>query len=224
MRYITPHANYVVSKRNGDPLYKFGPSGVLVVGSLTTAIGAGNSMTQTYDSDEVGNNAISLFPTGLDGTTNTPPVECWGQGSLDGLDADGSSLTYVTDGYRGKFFPSPIITLTASSTDSVSATANIWYEVLLGKVTYDGVTYKKGEIFKTDGAERDAVSVGTSAQIALTLPPALQNRAIYDRDGDFHNKNLGHGDEPYDYYDFSSGYEPRSSITNSDADFFGYVR
>lgn len=228
MRYISQHANYIISKRNGDPLYKFGPTGVLIVGSSTTNFGetAGHSITQTYDSGTVGNNVVSLFESGLSGTANSPIRECWGQGSLDGTDDAGTALADLDDGYRGYFFPAPIINVSGTSTGNISGLSGIWYEVLLGKVSYSGVVYKKGDMFKADGGTTAATAYPTTstAQIALALPPALKNRAIYDRDGEFHNKNLGHGDEPFSYYSFTSGYEPRDSDTTSDDDFFGYVR
>lgn len=225
MRYISQHANHVISRRNGKPLYKFGPSGVLVVGSATTN-GTGNEITHTYDSTTVGNNPFSLYESGLSGTSGQPAIEIYGQGSLDGQDADGNALNDLFDGYRGYFFPAPIIDVSGTSSDNISGLSGIWYEVLLGKVSYSGVVYKKGDLIKADGGTTDATAYPTTstAKIALAIPPALKSYKKYDRDGEFHNKNLGYGDEPYSYYNFTSGYEPRNSVTNTDDDYLGYFR
>ena len=212
MRYISKHADAILLKTDGsiNKDYNFNPDGVLVVGSLTTDAGAGNAISPT--------GLFVLYPTDLDSNTVTC-LEMCGMGSLTKVSGAGSALTNLSDGYRGYFYPAPVLTGTS---DAVSGTGGIRYKVLSGTVTYAGTDYGVGEIITTDGSTTATTGTGT---FAVYLPQRLEKAAEEFLTEEFKIKSLLVGDEPNDYWRYNiSGAESRNSLVSTDSDFVGWTR
>lgn len=211
MRYISRHADSIIFEDDGSINldYRFGPNGILAIGSLTTDVGAGNAISVT--------GLQVLEDTDLDGNTVTC-LEMVGMGTLTGVSGAGNTLTHLYDGYRGYFYPSPVMT----GTDAVSSIADIRYKVISGTVTYDGTTYKVGEVFTTDGSTTATTGTGT---FALWLPESIEKATDEFLTEEFKIKSLLVGDEPYDYWSFTTtGVEGRNSLVTTDPDYIGYTR
>lgn len=230
MRYISKHGTTTLLTKEGkigtDPTngteYLFSPQGVLIVGLPTTDSGAGNYINAADLSLDTA--LMKKYPTDLKGAT-TISIEMVGQGSLSGFDNSGAALTNLTDGYRGIFFKAPSV---ASGT-AVTTYENVWYEVLTGLVSYGGTTYGRGEKFATADAVTATASgtrdgVTTAGTYALTLPPAIINGCEAFRAEHFKIKNMKKGDEATGYYDWVDGATPKSSLTSTDTDWFGWER
>lgn len=215
MRYISQFANLALFKDNGELAHVFGPDGVLVVGSLTTASGAGNYIDAAANAGDTGDELQLPYSTDLDGNAVTR-LEMAGLGSLDTSTQTGGSVTTLAEGYR-TFYEAPVLT---GTTSSVSSVANVYYKVLSGSVTYDGTTYTKNQVFYTDGVTTATTGSGT---FALDIPPALKNECDTFRDEQFKIKHLKDGTESTAYYNFTDGMTPRSSLTCTDDTFFGFT-
>lgn len=218
MRYISPFANFTIYKNGGALAHNFGADGVCVVGSLTTATGAGNYIDASANPGDTDEEIQLLFAADLDGN-NTNRLERAGLGSLDKStqESGAGSLTNISDGFR-YFFEAPVLT---GTTDSVVAVSGVYYKVLSGTVTYNGTSYTKGQEFMANGSETATTGSGT---FALTIPPALKNECEAFRDELFKVRHLQKGDESTSFYDFEDGYTPRSSLTCTDDNFFGWTR
>lgn len=228
MRYISKNPNLTLYSRDGNVKHQF-VNGVLTVGSLTTAYPlATNSIVATPTSN-VGDDLAPVIKDGTDlkGFTTGACVEIAGQGALTGVTyasfKTGESLTALECGYRGVFFPAPQITPGATT---VPATADIWYEVLSGSVTYAGVTYGKkesaGAYFKSDGSTTTTSGSGT---FALTLPPALAgDPADQFRNEAFALTQLGTPDAVTGYWNLQKDYTPTDSLVSTDDTYFAYIK
>lgn len=211
MRYITQHGPLVLYTDTGGVVtmaYRFGQDGVL-------DLGTGNEIATT--------NMYVLFSTALLGAA-TPALERCGMGSLVGTDDDGSALTNLEDGYRGFFFEAPFVEVTSdpSSPGTVPALAGIHYKVYSGTLTYNSVSYSAGKTFITDGS---ATSVTGDGKYAVVIPPALSKKVEEFTAEQFKIGHLKTGDEPYDYWlPNKGGFDGRSSLLSTDADFWGYIR
>jgi hypothetical protein len=145
-----------------------------------------------------------VYPTDLSGAT-TERIEMAGRGTLYGEER--------------LFVESPILDL---SSGTIAAVDGTWYEVIAGIVSYNNKQYRAGDVFK--GIDTNNITdVSSGAEIAKTY--AGDNEDVIDRRGQFWLKHLQHGDEPYDYpVRDAIGYEPRSSLTTTDADYYGWTR
>lgn len=145
-----------------------------------------------------------VYPTDLSGAT-TSRIEMAGQGTLYGEER--------------LFVESPILDL---SSGTLAAINGNWYEVIAGVVSYNNRQYRAGDVFK--GIDTNNITdVSSGAEIAKTY--AGDNEDVIDRRGQFWLKHLQHGDEPYDYpVRDAIGYEPRSSLTTTDANYYGWTR
>lgn len=217
MRYITQHANLALYQYNGKVPYRFGPDGVLVVGSLTTDAGAGNYIDADLKSD-IGDQ-LQRVPGRLDHDgAALICIDMCGLGSLNSVGSDGTALATLVEGYNGFFFKAPVL----SNGTAVPAVAGIYYKVLTGSITYNSVVYVQNEEFATNGSATS--TSGTTGTFALTIPPALKNEITDWVDEAFAQKHLLKGNEPYDYYtQDSDGYVGRDSLTSTDADYYGWM-
>ena len=145
-----------------------------------------------------------VYPTDLSGAT-TSRLEMAGQGTLYGEER--------------LFVESPIL---GFSSGTLAAVDGNWYEVIAGVVSYNNRQYRAGDVFK--GIDTNNITdVSSGAEIAKTY--AGDNEDVIDRRGQFWLKHLQHGDEPYDYpVRDAIGYEPRSSLTTTDANYYGWTR
>lgn len=213
MRYISKNPELVLLLTNGKEAFEF-KNGVLVVGDPTTATGAGNfidpAKTYTFpESDSTTFTLMEVFPTDLAGAT-TAKIEMCGQGSL--ADPLGAPI-----GLRGYFFEAPVLTGTSAS---VPAKKNIEYVVLTGTVTYNGVTYKVGEHFVTDGTVTATTGTGTFALIFPENTWDVNTKAL------FKERHMITGLEARDYWipTRDGGYVPRGEFTTTDiATGYGYI-
>ena len=197
MRYITHMPSLLLYNRAGDMPYRFGQFGVL-------DLGTGNTIDATAKPSDLPNELQLVFTTDLDGNTGTR-VEMAGQGTLDGVTATAATIP-LTDGYNRYFFEAPAIT---PGVTTVVATADVYYEVLNGHVTYDGVEYAAREVFISDGTVT-TTSTSDAGTFALTIPKDLQAYADQFRDYNFAIKHLGDRDEATGYYNFETGADTSS--------------
>jgi hypothetical protein len=218
MRYITQHSGLQLFKNDGTAQHRFNPQGILLVGSKTTAAGAGNfivSATQTPDTGTL----QRPWATDLDGNT-TQTLEMAGLGTLTQVSKSGATLASLMTGYRGTFFEAPELT---STTSAVSATAGIHYIVISGTTIYNGTTYVAGEEFVTTGGITATTGTG---KFALTIPPELKQDCSGNdnRFALFKERRLFRGDETQDWDVWrDGGFQPRSSGVCTSSDFQGYV-
>jgi hypothetical protein len=209
MKYKSQHSNLVLYAPDGDAVYKF-KQGSLQVGTAT-----GTTGTNIIDYATI----MSQYATDLLGAT-THAIEMAGQGTLNGLDDDGTAVTPLAKGYRGCFFKTPPI---ANGT-AIPAVAGIYYRVLSGTCTYNGVAYYPGDIFVTDGSIT-ATSATSGGYFELEIPPALDHQCEAFRSCQFEINTLQRGDESSAYWNWdSSGFEPQDSLYTTNADWVGYVR
>ncbi len=194
MRYISKN-DIDLFRNNGTIAYQF------IYNYLD--LGSGN----VIDASLMTPDSLSLqlvYPTDLSGAT-TNRIEMAGQGELYGDER--------------LFVESPILDL---SSGTLAAVDGNWYEVIAGVVSYNNRQYRAGDVFKGIDTN-DIVDVSGGAEIALTY--AGDNEDVIDRRGQFWLKHLQHGDEPYDYpVRDAIGYEPRSSLTTTDANYYGWTR
>lgn len=209
MRYITHHANLVLYKNDGTVAERFGPNGVLIVGSASTSTGSGNSIDTT--------DLMKVYSTDLDGNTVTT-IEMNGLGSLNGTSATGGTVDPKEKGYR-LFFEAPVLSGGATLTTAMPER----YKVLTGSITYNGVTYKKNEVFKSSSGVTATAGSGT---FAAYIPESLAGEPPIDRDGLFDDKHLLYGDETYTSFSFNNpnGVDPYNSLTSSDENYIGWKR
>jgi hypothetical protein len=209
MKYKSQHSNLVLYAPNGNAVYKFKQ------GSLTVGTATGTTGTNIIDYTSI----MSLYATDLLGAT-THAIEMAGQGTLNGLDDDGTAVTPLSKGYRGGFFKTPPI----AAGQSVPAVASIYYIVTSGIVTYNGVAYYPGDIFVTNGTET-TTSATSAGYFELTIPPALDHECEAFRSCQFEINTLQRGDESSAYWNWDdSGFEPQDSLYTTNADWVGYVR
>ena len=208
MRYISKHARLALYTTEGNIAHQFNQH-VLIVGDPTTDVGAGNFIdpaTEYWDKGKL----MEVFPDDLAGTT-TAKIEMMGQGDLS--DPLGNAK-----GLRGYFFESPILTAT---TASVPAKKDIHYWVSKGTVTYAGITYSAGQVFKTDGSTTATTGTGEF----FIIPP--RNYMEVNEPGLFEEKHLQFHDEVRAAWlpEIEGGFIPRSEFTTTDiATGFGYIR
>lgn len=207
MRYITHIPNLVLYNNDGTVAERFGVDGVLKKGTLTTDAGAGNSIDPT--------NIMKVYETDLDGNTVTT-IEIVGQGSLDGLSETGVSVAAGVNPYR-LFFKAPPITGGTALSDAVER-----YIVIDGTVTYNGKTYKAGQIFETESGVTATSGTGT---FAAYLPWALTKEQEDNRAKLFVEKSLIKSDDAYTDWSWAKGDpEPYDNLASTEGDFMGYVR
>jgi hypothetical protein len=213
MRYITLYDTLELFSKGNGTKYRFGPFGILDLGSGVT-VEVASSTDSDWDLQE-------LYATDLNGAT-TNSVELCGQGSLNKKDSAGGTSLALRDGYRGIFFPAPVITV-ATSEASIPEVAGIYYIVLTGSVTYNGTLYTKGQTFVTAGSVDEFTSTD-GGTIALWFPPELLKAA--DRQ-DLYRFIIGHlndGSEVTGAYNNVTGYTGRAGIDSSvTADYFGHL-
>lgn len=223
MRYITPHDNLILYRNDGTIAYnsvnktpyRFGKNGVLIVGLATTDSGDENKIIATPQTDS-NESLMTLYRTDLLGATSVC-VEMCGQGSLTGKNDSGTDLSSLIAGYRGLFFKAPV--LTGNTTPVVGQR----YRVLKGSVTYKDKTYTANSEF--DIIDSDGNITTTDGEYALAIPNELVNKCEAFLDEEFKIKHLQKGDEPKDYYLWNEyGFEPKASLTSSDADYYGWTR
>lgn len=216
MQYKSQRSNAIIFTNQGKIKAKF-YHGKYIIGSLTTATGAGNYIDGAVQSD-TSLNVQRIYTTDLDGNTASC-IEMCGQGTLNGITAAGNTLTTLEEGFRGWFFPCPRLT---GTTNSVPAKAGIVYEVVDGTVTYDGTTYSAGEQFTTDGS---TTATTGSGHFELVIPDDLENRYNGFLTEAFRITHLGQPDEMSGYYTYGQyGYDPVNSETCTDADYIGWTR
>ena len=92
-------------------------------------------------------------------------------------------------------------------------TVGSYYEVVTGRVTYNGAAYKQGEKFYAVTGVTDFTDANTSGSVlALAVPPAYDPACSCDQNRDewFKIRHLEHGHEAKTYYDLDkeSGYTP----------------
>jgi hypothetical protein len=201
--------NLVLYKNNGKIAYKF-KNGVLTVGLNNCRTGTGNYIVSAPQT-ESDNNLQRFFATDLAGAT-TQCLEMCGCGTLNCVDLGGSAVTTFNIGKRGSFAEAPVISTGATTT---SAYGNIWYEVLSGTVTYNGVAYTKGQKFKTVAGT--TTTSGTNATFALTTPPDMNN---FEKEA-YAITQLALGDESTNYWlPADGGYTARQADSSTGR---GYV-
>ena len=210
MRYISKNPELVLLLTNGKEAFEF-KNGVLVVGSATTASGAGNFINPASFTYKDGKTyeLTRVFPADLAGAT-TAAIEMCGQGSL--ADPLGTPL-----GLRGFFFEAPVLT---AGTDTVVETAKVPYKVLSGTVTYAGVTYQTGTEFVADGTTTATTGVGTYALAIPKIDWFPETKQL------FKDRHLIDGNEARDYWVMTrdGGYVPRGEFTTTDiATGYGYM-
>lgn len=225
MRYISHIANLVLLTNGGNigrdssskRAYSFGLHGELVIGSLTTNSGAGNYIDAGLQSN-TDDQLQLIYPTDLDGNAVTR-LEMAGLGTLTGVTLTSGAVSPLSAGHR-LFFEAPTLT---STSDSVPATAGIWYKVLTGTTIYDGTTYVAGQRFETDGTTTATTGTGT---FRLDIPPELkktcENKAAVD--GVFAYKILYKGNESDSYWEYSeAGAEPKDATDSTATDYYGWT-
>lgn len=213
MRYISHIENLSLMNRDGTVRAQF-EHGVYSVGLLTTNGGL-NSIDPSVQSD-ADTTLQTPWSTDLAGNT-TYRIEMAGQGSLTGLDAGGSSLTCKENGYNRLFFQAPVI----SGGTATSSTAGIWYEVLSGTITYNSVTYLKGEKFVTVSGV--TATTGSGSTYALAIPPALAKDIDSYRDEYFEQVHLNNPSDATGYWNPLTGSTTFDSNVSTDADYFGKI-
>ena len=218
MRYITQHSNLVLYRDNGDYAYRFGPQGVLVVGSASTDTGSGNAIDADLNATYPAQQLQRVYDTDLGGNL-TNCLEMCGMGSLVSVDAEGNDLSSLEAGYNRIFFEAPVITPGATT---IPAIAGIYYEVLSGTVTYDSVDYTVGQTIVSDGTTT-TTSTSDSGTFALMIPPAMVDEVDEFLDEHYKIKNLKTGNEASDYFNWDNGFTPRNSAVSTDTDYFGYT-
>lgn len=194
MRYISKN-DIDLFRNNGTIAYQFKYNYL--------DLGSGNII----DASLMTPDSLSLqlvYPTDLRGAT-TNRLEMAGKGTL-----------YSEERL---FVESPILDLSSGTLAAINGT---WYEVIAGIVSYNNKQYRAGDVFK--GIDTNNITdVSGGAEIAKTY--AGDNEDVIDRRGQFWLKHLQHGDEPYDYpVRDAIGFEPRSSLTTTDADYYGWTR
>jgi hypothetical protein len=213
MRYISHISNYMIQKNNGDLCYVFGPDGVLLVGSATTASGAGNYIDASANPGDTSLEINLPYATDLDGNAVTR-LEMAGLGTLTKVTKTSASLTNFVDGYR-LFFEAPILS------SGATPVAGAYYKVLSGTVTYNSVAYAQNEEFV--GVDQAGNTSGTGT-CALCIPPELKNVCDPWRTEHFKIKTLKDGTESNEYWNWdTSGFNPMDSLTTSDADFYAFT-
>lgn len=206
----------MISRNNGELVYVFGPDGVLLVGSPTTASGAGNYIDAATHAGDTSLDINLPYPTDLDGNTVTR-LEMAGLGTLTLVTKTSASLASLALGYR-IFFEAPVLAYNAG----VPATAGIYYKVLSGAVTYNGTTYTQNQEFVTTGGV--TTTSGTAGTFALCIPPALKNECSPFRTEQFKIKVLKDGTESNSYWLYdASGFNPMDSLVTTDPDFYGFT-
>jgi len=168
MRYISKKHGLLLQRNDGKTVSKF-RNGYYIKGSVTTKVGAANVIDFSHHAADSTLDVNRVFDDDLNGAVTNCGEMC-GLGSLNGIDETGSgALASVAAGYRGNFFEAPTLT---GTTNAVSGNAGVYYIVLTGTVTYDGVEYSVGEQFVTDGSATATTGSGT---FRLTLPPTMIN-------------------------------------------------
>lgn len=223
MRYISKYHDLALYRNDGSIAHKF-HNGELIIGDTTTRNGtdtttstAGYTVDAATKSDT--SRQIQIVKPDLagkvEGEVGFNRYEGTGLGSLNKVDNDGDALAALVNGYLGTYFEAPELTNTAT------LVVGAWYEVLSGTVTYNSVVYSEGEKFKV---VTGVTSFTGSGVIALSLYP-LVNQCTDMTAEHFKIKNLMNGDESTDYWNVTEGgFEPRNTLTSSDADFIGWMR
>jgi len=209
MRYKSHISNLVLFNSSGTIEVRFGQDGVLNVGTLTTNVGDANIIDYS--------NLLKVYDTDLDGNTVTTSEMC-GLGSLDKSTKTGGTLTNVQDGYR-LFFECPPISTGAGTVDTDVEK----YIVLTGSVTYNGVTYNKGDTFIPAAGVTETSGTGT---FAIEMPDALTGKVVDTNAELFDEAHLIHGDEANTEWSFNDQYgaQPYDSLVSTDEDHIGWTR
>lgn len=219
MRYITHLSNHILQTKNGELVARFGPQGVLIVGDGTTRTGTANQIDVVLKASTPNDETMRVFPTDLLGNILISE-EMVGMGNLASLNTAGANLSSLEQGYNRNYFEAPI---EISTTDAVSAVANVYYEVLTGTTQYpdtSGTIYTKGQVFFTDGTNTATTGSGT---FALTIPPALNIECQAFRPEQFKIKNLITGKESTTDWAYNSAYSPKDNMDVNDPNYFAYV-
>lgn len=198
MRYITPHENLSLKRNNGETAYQFN-YGLLDLGS-----GVEIDAIPGTDTDQW----LQFIAPAHDDSTYPNPTAAQGR-EQSGM----GDLTAVTDlaeyKYKRLYFEAPLISTGATT---VSGDLGVYYKVWTGSVTYAGVTYKTGEVFKSDDTTTTTSGTGT---FSLWFSPLLWDEAYQGTAEAFRNIHLNSGNEVTGYWGFTNG--------GSDARGFGYT-
>lgn len=222
MRYVSQYDDLALYRNDGSIAHKF-HNGVLVIGDVKTRNGT-NSTTSTkgftvdhfaYAADpghEI--QGIRKDYSGLEiDESGARRIECIGLGSLEKKNYVGSALASLLTGYDGTFFEAPILDNNAT----LPATVNILYEVLSDDITYDGVTYKTGQVFVSNGV----TSVTGDGTFALSIK-VLKNLADQYTKEAFAINHLVRENDAVEYWNSQNGgYTPIDSLMTPDFNFIG---
>lgn len=169
MRYISKYYDLAIKREDGTTAYQFN-NGVLVVGSLTTASGAGNFIDPNDSATD--GTKVQELATGTAFWAATP-------GSPTDTEQIGLGLT---------FFESPVL----SAGDNM--TVGDWYNVLTGTITETtgGLVYTAPARFQSASVE----FTGSGATVARAIQPEHYRELEHNqREYHFIINNLGLGTE-----------------------------
>lgn len=187
--YISVEGNKVLYSNGGKPLVKFKYHQAVFDDSLFAVV------TPTSADLQRPHTTIAGTRVAFGSATADQLAEMTGRGVL---------ATASGTGDRFRFFESAIVDAGAAT---VVATADLTYLVTAGEVTYNGVTYKAGQTFPSDGTTTATSGTG---KLRIWFPATLIDEAAQYTEEAFRLAHLGQPGDALSYWQYGEfGFEPQ---------------